>query len=132
MLTDLLSTPINDMIKLGGFSWNPTTDDRPVDGYMVAVTGYTLQVPITMDRDQIALAIVAYIKSYRPLFDADPNLYMGGWVQNGTLWIEPSERFEDRDAAIKAGVERDQIAIYDVFAGEEIETGGNGGLGATA
>ena len=54
--------------------------------------------------------------------------YLGVWISDGTVYLDVVEVFarEDRDEAIKVGVIRNQISIWDAGRGEEIATGGNG------
>jgi phage head maturation protease len=125
-----LPSLLSRLADTGGFSWSPNTGKAPKDGYMVALTGHTVQFDKSLldDPDKAADAIVDYIHFNRDLFSTNRELYVGGWIEGGKLWLEPSERIEGREDAIKAGKERDQIAIFDVAAGDVIETGGKGGF----
>lgn len=125
-----LSGMLGRLAETGGFSWSPHSGEAPADGYMVAMTGHTMQLPeeILDDPEAAARAIVGYIKGKKSVFTGNQELYVGGWVEDGKLWLEPSERVPDRAAAIRKGREQDQIAIYDVAAGDVIDTGGAGGF----
>jgi hypothetical protein len=52
--------------------------------------------------------------------------YLGAWQNEGLVYLDVVETFSDLSQAIRAGVERNQIAIYDTETGEEIPTGGTG------
>lgn len=128
-MTATLTSAISDLKVNGGFSYCAATDSTPADGYMVALTGQTAQFPVEIldDEDAAAKAIVEYMTMRFEIF-AQPDVYVGGWIEDGKLWLEPSIRVMDRDEAIKLGQETDQIAVYDVKAGDVIQTGGNGGF----
>ncbi|MFF0580119.1 hypothetical protein [Streptosporangium saharense] len=113
-----------------GFSWSPTTGTRPTDGYMVATTGRTAQFPehILDDPDAAAEAIDDYLMRNRDVFENDPNMHLGGWVEDGKLWVEPSHNIASREEAVELARNTDQIAIYDVRTGDYIQTGGAGGF----
>lgn len=112
-----------------GFSLHPRTGQSPPGGYMVALPGHTHQYPDTVMKDekQLAAAIDETLMAERVIFKNNPNVYLGGWVSDGKLWLDPSENIADRDHAVKLGRSRDQVAIWDVQGGQEIDTGGTGG-----
>jgi hypothetical protein len=62
-----------------------------------------------------------------------PNYFLGGWVSDGKVYLDVSERFgpHDRETAIAAVRARDQIAIFDLTTFSEIKTGGTGGVVST-
>jgi len=63
-----------------------------------------------------------------------PDHYLGGWVEKDkggrpvALHLDVSQRFQERhkERAVKAGRERNQLAVWHVSKGEEIATGGTG------
>lgn len=111
-----------------GFSLDPHTGKSPSSGYMVALPGHTHQYPdsVMKDKHQLAAAIDRFLMEEREVLDK-PGVHLGGWVSDGKLWLDPSERIADRHEAMKAGKERDQVAIWDVAGGQEIGTEGTGG-----
>jgi hypothetical protein len=113
-------------IEAGGFSISPVTGMPPAGGYMVARAGHTRMLPagILGDEDALARALDAIIMGDSGYDGA----YIGGWVHDGMLWIEPADNISDRQAAIAAGRARDQIAVWDVAGEQEIMTGGTGGI----
>ncbi|MEV0590005.1 hypothetical protein [Nonomuraea cavernae] len=121
---------LRDARERGGFTWSPHTRRPPDDGYMVALTGHTVQHPASLldDLDASAVAIDDYLMRRRSLFENDRDVYLGGWIEDGKLWLEPSRNVRDRAAAVRLARETDQIAIYDVRAGTTIDTGGAGGF----
>ena len=111
-----------------GFSLHPRTGQSPTSGYMVSLPGHTHQYPDTVMKDEheLAAAIDHTLMSEREIFKK-PGVYLGGWVSDGKLWLDPSENIADHDQAVKLGRGRNQVAIWDVQGGREIDTGGTGG-----
>ncbi len=121
---------IGDARRSGGFSWSPATGRRPVKGYMVATTGRTAQFPesILDDPDAAARAIDRYLHDNRDIFENRKDIYLGCWIEDGKMWLEPSMNIPRRAKAIRLARETDQIAIYDVRTRGYIDTGGAGGF----
>jgi hypothetical protein len=95
----------------------------PVTGYAVALPGLEQTYPDgyadTADDGATVARISAYIDAHRASLER-PDRYLGAWVDAGTLYLDTVEVFTDRDAAILAGIAAEQIAIFDIAAGEEI------------
>jgi hypothetical protein len=116
-------------VKPEGFSLDPKTGKAPSHGYMVSLPGHTHQYPdsVMKDKHQLAAAIDKFLMDEREVFKNNPNAHLGGWVSDGKLWLDPSENIADQGEAIRAGKARDQVAIWDVVGGKEIDTAGTGG-----
>jgi hypothetical protein len=79
-------------------------------------------------------AVTAWLKKSLPKVADKPDHYLGGWhekTEGGTpvaLHLDVSQRFatKDKDAALKAGRERNQLAVWHIEKGHEIDTGGTG------
>lgn len=110
----------------GGFSYSPFTHHEPTDGYMVARVGMAVEVPAG-SREEAARGLREFISSHRDLLRAEPDLFIGGWVEDGKLIIEPSDQVHDRAEAVLLAQARDQIALFDVAGTRTIDTGGSGG-----
>lgn len=110
-----------------GFSISLAKGKSPDTGFMVAQNDATHTFPASVmeDRQALADAIDSYLMS-EPVF-REPGMYLGGWVHDGKLWLEPSQNVADHDEAVELAKARNQIAIWDVDHGQEIETGGSGG-----
>lgn len=121
---------LKDLRQTGGFSWSPLRGRRPTEGYMVALTGHTRQLPeeIVNDPEAFFREFDRYMFDNRAVFENNPDVYLGGWRHEGHLWLEPSRNVHDRSEAIRLGRETDQIDIYDVKNGTTINTGGEGGF----
>lgn len=111
-----------------GFSLDPRSGRSPTSGFMVSLPGHTHQYPDSVMKDphQLAAAIDHTLMSEKEIFKK-PGVHLGGWVSDGKLWLDPSENIADREQAVKMGRSRNQVAIWDVQGGQEIDTGGSGG-----
>jgi hypothetical protein len=45
---------------------------------------------------------------------------LGGWLADGVIYVDPVEIVHDRESAVLAGKQREQLAIFDLAAGTEI------------
>lgn len=57
---------------------------------------------------------------------SQPGCCLGTWLDNGQISLDISQRFLDKDEAIAAAKARNQIAIFGLENGEDIQTGGTG------
>jgi hypothetical protein len=125
-----LDTAISSALKeKGGFTFNPVTVKAPHHGY--AVGGYGTRD--AYDADKFAVASVRdFLKRNEAALKDN---FLGGWIDKGKVYLDVTKVFPEnqRDAAIKAGRERDQIAIADLTAHNAgrmdaafIDTGGTG------
>jgi hypothetical protein len=127
------STAASAAQNRGGFSVSMRTGGKPASGFMVAQAGHTHTFPaeILDDREKLARAIDGMIMSEHQAF-AGKDTYLGGWVHDGKLWLEPSDNIASREQALAEGRKRGQAAIWDVTGGREIQAGGSGGAASGA
>jgi hypothetical protein len=100
----------------GGRSYNPTTGQvNPSEGYMVAVYGSELVVPL----DQFGPDV---LKEYylENASKATPNTFVGSWVDGGNVYLDLSNHVSDLHEAVTLGMKADQKAIYDCEAKQSI------------
>lgn len=139
----------NKADKSGGFSYRPGGKPKervPTTGYMTAVAtdkgmNHVIQVA-SMDahstKEQVKKEFVAQVNKWLqkalPALNAMPGHFLGGWFQKTddkdkapvALHLDVAEHFADRDKAIQAGRDRNQMEVWDVVKGEGISTGGTG------
>lgn len=92
-----------------GFSYQPYTDNYPTTGVMnsefpernenIAVEDFTEQ------------RLIEYINKNADVL-ADPNNYLGGWVQYGRIDLDISRRFDTLDAALKSAEANYQAGVF--------------------
>lgn len=124
-----LGTQAAEGVRQGGFSLHPYRGGAPKTGYQVALKGMTQQFPMQrVTKTALVKAIREFRHTHRDLMTPGGRFYIGGWVHEGTLFLEPSERVSRRADAIRLGQERDQISVWDNAGFHEIPTGGTGGI----
>lgn len=97
----------------GGFTYQPTTDDEPKEGF--AVSPYPERSFAKPAAEFSSNDLVDYIVKNRDLF-ADPEHYLGGWndPESGKVFLDISVVKHDQAEAEKLAREKDQIAIFDL------------------
>ena len=99
-----------------GFSYNINTGDHnPDQGFMVSIKGYEETAPSGCDL--IAFGRSYFLRHAEQL--ADPNYYMGCWVNAGRFVFDISENVQTKEVAIVLGQHHDQEAIWDCASGSE-------------
>lgn len=95
----------------GGATYNLNTGEfNPNNGYIVGLKG----TQVKMDYDP--LIIPDKIRSYISQFGSEltnPENYLGGWVENGELYLDVVVKISDQQDAHNAAVTNDQMAYYD-------------------
>lgn len=114
---EMLFNVVEDTLKDGGLTIKPFTGEKPSGGYMVALQGYELQVPMS----EFFTGIVAdYIGQHAQKLMDNPSLCLGTWVNEGTVYLDLSENIQSREKALELGKERNQLAIFSLADMEEV------------
>lgn len=116
-----IMTARNALLHSGGFSVKPSTGASPKSGYMVSIPGHSKIIAGDVDEKSLA----SYAKEHSDAL-SQPGAHIGGWQHEGNTYLDVSQNIRGRNAAIIAGKKNNQIAIYDVKHGSEIQTGGDG------
>ena len=99
-----------------GFSYNINTGDHnPDKGYMVSIKGYEETAPSGCDL--IAFGRSYFLRHAEQL--ADPNYYMGCWVNAGRFVFDISENVQTKEIAIELGSINNQQILWDCESGSE-------------
>jgi len=99
-----------------GFSYNINNgDSNPDQGFMVSIKGYEETAPSGCDL--IAFGRSYFLRHAEQL--AEPNYYMGCWVNAGRFIFDISENVQTKEVAIVLGQHHDQEAIWDCASGSE-------------
>ena len=106
----------------GGFS-RDILGNWPLTGYIVSLPGYTRRIVLENFSDE---NVKDYAASYFYELTSPGSFFIGGWVENDEVWLDVSENIQSLVEAKLLGVERNQIAIWDVVNSCEIPTGGTG------
>jgi hypothetical protein len=105
----------------GGFSFRDprmALSDAPQSGYMVSQTP-DFHVPAEEFTPDHALE---FWRQHKPILDAHPDHYIGGWLQDGNVYLERSKNHPEYNKAIGDSLDRDQIALRDLGYKTDIET----------
>lgn len=114
---EVLYSVVEDTLKDGGLTIKPFTGEKPASGYMVALQGYELQVPVS----EFFTGIVAdYIGEHAQKLMSNPALCLGTWVNEGVVYLDLSENIASREKALELGRERSQLAIFNLETFEEV------------
>ena len=114
---DVLFGMVQDTLKDGGLTIKPFTGEKPSGGYMVALEGYELQVPLS----EFFTGIVAdYIGQHAQKLMSNPALCLGTWINEGIVYLDLSENVPNREKALELGRERHQLAIFNLETFEEV------------
>lgn len=114
---DVLYGVVEDTLKDGGLTIKPFTGEKPQSGYMVALQGYELKVPVT----EFFTGLVAdYIGEHAKELMDNPALCLGTWVNEGIVYLDLSENVPNREKALELGRERGQLAIFNLETFEEV------------
>lgn len=100
----------------GGFSYNINTHDSPTSGYMVSLQGCE---EVYYSEDITEDTIPGYITRYAKQL-LIPGSYLGGWVDGETVYLDVSINIDDLQDALALARDNDQLAIFDLQAGESI------------
>lgn len=115
----------------GGLSVKLIDGSEPIKGYMVATDskfGAVVDEKDFFDPAKTEDILTDYLLKHQAELGKAEN-YLGLWLEGGKVYLDVSENMKDRNAAIQAGKERDQISIWDVANFVEIPTGGTGNVG---
>lgn len=114
-------TARNALLHSGGFSVKPSTGASPKSGYMVSIPGHTKIVAGDVDETTLR----NYANEHADVLQHE-GAHIGGWQHEGNTYLDVSHRYGSKSAAASAGKKHNQIAIWDVKHGREINTGGTG------
>lgn len=105
-------------INNGGFTID--SNFKPIqekNGFIVSMYGYEKTYPLNGDFKALKSDILKYqaiIKKYK-------NIYIGLWIDNGLIYLDISKHYNSKKRAIQAGIQNDQLAIYDIKKGDSID-----------
>lgn len=99
-------------LRNGGLSVNPFYGSHePKTGYMVALQGHELVIPVELFNYG---SIVDYLEKKSNLLMGDASLFLGTWLNDGKVYLDISENVLNFDDAIIKGLNRQQLAIFNL------------------
>ena len=103
----------------GGATVDVNGSAGPTSGFMVGVPGYGTTLPLaSFTLDDVA----EWVTNTRRRIAAADATYLGAWVDGETVYLDVSQRFNDRGVALITASQREELAIWDIAAGAEIRT----------
>ena len=113
---------VNKFIQLlknnSGVSYNMITKEyNPNKGYFVSLPNLETKVSLqSLSVDDI----VTFINKHRSILQ-DNKKFVGGWIDNDTVYLDISEQIEDKREALERGYKHNQLAIYNANEGKVID-----------
>ena len=112
---NIIQTVLNTTKLRGGFTVNPITGNPPpIAGYMVGM-GKERRVPRITCSD-----IKQYINDHMDYW-YKTEMFLGTWTSNGTVYLDVSQRFLDKEVALMQAAFNGEEAIFDIATGQDIE-----------
>lgn len=118
-MADTARILLDRIIDQGGATIDPVTWEHQVrdSGYWCAIGGSTeVRIPV----DFLTYGVLSEISEV--IADQYPHCYLGVWVHDGHLFIEPSEWLNTSlEQALEVGRARNQIALWDIANETEVQ-----------
>ena len=101
-----------------GVSYNMITKEYNQNkGFFVSLPNLETKVSLqSLSVDDIA----TFINKHRSLLQ-DKTKFIGGWIDNYTVYLDISEQIFDKREALERGYKHNQLAIYNANKGEVID-----------
>jgi hypothetical protein len=107
----------NSTIQNGGASYNITTGElNPNVGYFVSVPNHEVKIPFSQFNADV---VTTFINTNAELLSGE-HTFVGTWIENNTVYLDVTEQLFDKRIALRLGLERNQLAIYDATTGKVI------------
>jgi hypothetical protein len=104
-------------VKGQGGSFSTHGEGMPKTGYMVAEDGHERAVEVdSKSFESIRDAVASYMKDKATDLKR-PGVYLGTWLENGTLYMDNSHNILDRSTAFQFSHDNNQLAVYNVNNG---------------
>lgn len=110
---------VDSIIQNGGATFNLSTGTSPTTGYAVSLKGGS-KTPIDNTRQSIEQTIKEFI-SIHGLELSIPENHIGGWVDDGWLYLDVSIIMDNLSDAILMGKIHEQKAIFNINDGHSID-----------
>ena len=99
------------LISSGGFSLSLKLE-APKSGYMVSLQ--QKELIINDDVKGLKKKLYDYFNNNYDIVNNNKKLFFGGWINEGKIYLDISENVLDKKEAIQKGMERQQLAIFNV------------------
>lgn len=129
-MMDIIGYTLRD----GGGTWRADSLQSPpvtfADGYVVAIgKPYAAIIPAQVFADY-AGNVEALETDYLQVLQAACDVgYVGTWRDGDSVYLDAVAHVDTLAEAVRLGVERDQVAVWDCANACEVPTGGTGSVG---
>lgn len=107
----------DSLVANGGFSLTRSLKAAQGQAYFVSYEQPNETIPMPEFSPE---TIMSFRQQVLPMLKADTETLLGGWLDQGMVYLDVSRAFQDRDAAIAFGQANNQLAIWDGFNNVEI------------
>lgn len=106
-------------VEQKGISFRPNSPYNVSSGYMVSLSGWEEVMPI---EQYTAERLTEYVQRNHKLLMDLPTVWVGVWLDEETqmVHLDLSNNYDNKEAAVRAGIAGNQLAIWDVLAADEI------------
>ncbi len=108
-----------NLLENGGFTYNIKDGSFASDGFAVAVYNDKEYIFEAADEYEALAGIVQYTANNMQTL-LEKNVFLGGWVDDGNVYLDCSVVLQDKNEAIELGKTHKQLAIFDLSTFEEI------------
>lgn len=112
-----VQTMYSKLIKEGGFTVQPVTNDSPTKGFVLSI--YPEREAI-YDADKVSPKTIRdYLRKNIDFIKGNPKRHLGGWLDGGKVYLDISEIVNNAEEAMRLCKEHKQLAFFDL---EKMET----------
>jgi hypothetical protein len=111
------------ILENGGATFNLVTGTSPTIGYVVSEKGYEKQIELFGNKVAREILVYSYVKMYvseHGFMLSDVTYNLGGWINDGKLYLDISVVYDNEEEAIRMAKENKQLAYFDIANGKEI------------
>lgn len=106
---ELSDDEISQLLAGDGFTIKNTVGDNPKTGYMVGIRSETKKIP----SNQVTVEDVREYMEEKASFLSQPDLYIGGWDNGTTYFLDVSRHIEDFEEAMILAIQTGEEAIFE-------------------
>lgn len=119
-LESLADSAVAQLLSTGGFSVSlDPSQPVPQQGFAASAEGF--ERVLSYNHSLCYPAVFKYIFDHCSWASDSGVPVIGGWVFEGNLYLDCSVIFNDRQSAVAFGVANNQLAYYDIEAGESVQ-----------
>ncbi len=109
---------VASIVENGGATFNLVTGTSPTTGFVVSERGFEDVTPIfvgDMVTKQIIVSTAVSLFIRKNGFELnDPENYLGGWIDDGSLFLDISRVYDNEHDALRIAVNNGQKAYYHI------------------